>query len=334
MNCYLKRVNSRFSKSSILEVINGTYPARVAPEWKIFSILEAIMARRRMIDPGIWDGGQFSRLNFRQRVLYIGTISLADDEGIMRGNPPLVRSKIFAYDDIPVKTIEKDLLFLKEIGLIWFWKADDGNEYIQHPKWNDYQRIDKPYPSKYPNYSENRFGNHSNNHSKNGSKNGSNNHSENGSRPKYKYKRSLKRSLKEEEVKNKKRNTFVGEDGKTPSSPTAQEPIKQPPVSFNYGTFTFENITETMITKWAESFPAVDIHSEIKKIEAWLMSNPKRQIVDYRRFINNWMKKAQHYSDGRAGYKKSQTELRQDQTLQAGDEWLKQKGVDPYHGNA
>ena len=39
------------------------------------------MARRRMIDPNFWESEDVSRLSLFARLLFIGMISNADDEG-------------------------------------------------------------------------------------------------------------------------------------------------------------------------------------------------------------------------------------------------------------
>lgn len=107
------------------------------------------MARKRMIDPGLWDSRQFSQLNFMERVLYIGLISNADDEGRLEDRTALIRSKIFPDDDIPLSGIEGALEQLKEVGLIERYTAGEW-DIIQHPKWSKYQTINRPKPSKFP----------------------------------------------------------------------------------------------------------------------------------------------------------------------------------------
>jgi len=138
------------------------------------------MARRRMIDPGIWTSEHNLNLIFRQRLLFIGLISNADDAGRIKGNPNFVRAVVFPYDDIPKLATENDLQVLEKEGLIQRYNCEDV-DYIQLKKWDKYQRIDKPQPSKIPI------------HSRNGSMNGSWNDSKNDSR------------LKERKLKEKKR---------------------------------------------------------------------------------------------------------------------------------
>ena len=43
------------------------------------------MARKRMIDPNIWDSEDFSKLSILGRLLFIGMFSNADDEGRGKG---------------------------------------------------------------------------------------------------------------------------------------------------------------------------------------------------------------------------------------------------------
>lgn len=54
-------------------------------------------------------------------------------------------------------------------------------------------------------------------------------------------------------------------------------------------------ITEEQMTAWSEAFPAVEIDAELKKMAAWIVSNPmlapKNQIG---RFVNTWLTKVQN----------------------------------------
>ena len=52
-------------------------------------------------------------------------------------------------------------------------------------------------------------------------------------------------------------------------------------------------ITQSQIDMFSDAYPAVNIHAELKKMKAWLMSNKARQKKDVLRFINNWLSKTQ-----------------------------------------
>ena len=64
-------------------------------------------------------------------------------------------------------------------------------------------------------------------------------------------------------------------------------------ISFNFKSEEWEGIGEGDIIKWKEAFPACDIEQELKKMASWLIANPKQRKSNYRRFIHNWLTRAQ-----------------------------------------
>ena len=64
------------------------------------------MARKRMIDPSIWTSESFMSLRNRQRLLFIGLISHADDYGKLKADPKSLKAKIFAGDSISPSTVK------------------------------------------------------------------------------------------------------------------------------------------------------------------------------------------------------------------------------------
>jgi len=109
------------------------------------------VARRRMIDPRIWESEQFSKLSHFERLLYIGLISNADDEGRLRDHPSWIRSVVFPYDDVKIVDIESALSSLLRSNLIFRYQTPEWN-IIQHPKWEKYQTVNRPQDSKFPAY--------------------------------------------------------------------------------------------------------------------------------------------------------------------------------------
>ena len=109
------------------------------------------MARKRMISPEIWESDSFSSLSDFAKLVFIGLISNADDEGKGSAKPANVRSKLFPNDeDRRVTDIKKAL---SEIGCkmsITFYEVS-GNSYYILTKWSKWQKIDRPTPSKLPN---------------------------------------------------------------------------------------------------------------------------------------------------------------------------------------
>lgn len=107
------------------------------------------MPTRRMIDPAIWQSESMAGLTRDQRLLFIGLFSNADDQGRMRGNPNLIRSQVFPFDeDITTDDIRRDLQAIAKQDCIIIYEVE-GKELIQLAHWWDYQSPQWAYPSKY-----------------------------------------------------------------------------------------------------------------------------------------------------------------------------------------
>ena len=107
------------------------------------------MARKRMIEPDIWSDEGFVEMSDRARLLFIGLISQADDEGRGTGSAKSLKAKVFPSDDVTREGIEA----LKEEVQKWvsveFYEID-GKQYYQLERWKDHQSIDKKSPSHIP----------------------------------------------------------------------------------------------------------------------------------------------------------------------------------------
>jgi len=102
-----------------------------------------------MIDPKFFSSAKVGRLTNRQRVLLIGIISNADDEGRLVGEAAWVRSQVFPYDEVSLDDMADDLCKLQADGTIIQYEVD-GDCYIQLVNWGKYQYINRPKPSLLP----------------------------------------------------------------------------------------------------------------------------------------------------------------------------------------
>ena len=105
-----------------------------------------------MIDPEIWADEELGSVSVTARLLYVGLISLADDEGRLRGDSRFLCGHIFCYDDdIGNDGVEDLLNELDGVGLVECYELN-GKEYIAHPNWLRYQQISpsKKRPSDIP----------------------------------------------------------------------------------------------------------------------------------------------------------------------------------------
>lgn len=94
-----------------------------------------------MIHTSLWASEQVAKLSVGARLLYIGLITLGDDDGRLKGSPALLRSQLFPYDDqVKVSDVEKWLKEIEVQKLIIGYCVEEGCFYY-HPKWEMYQHI-------------------------------------------------------------------------------------------------------------------------------------------------------------------------------------------------
>ncbi len=67
---------------------------------------------------------------------------------------------------------------------------------------------------------------------------------------------------------------------------------KNDKIDFCWSNFKFGNLNGK-VEFFREKFPAVDITQELRKMEAWLMANPKNRKSNYEKFITNWLCRTQ-----------------------------------------
>ena len=108
------------------------------------------MARKRMIDPSFWrDEKLGEEFEFHERLMFIGLWTFADDSGIGRANPKLLKSDIFPYDEFSTDDIERMLAKMYQSNMITLYEAD-GQKYYKVNHFSDYQTINRPTESKLP----------------------------------------------------------------------------------------------------------------------------------------------------------------------------------------
>jgi hypothetical protein len=102
------------------------------------------MARIRTIKPEFWEDEKIAGLPIPCRLFFIGIWNFADDFGVVRGNPSILKAKIFPYDDLKVSEIEgwiKDLVHYRMIVPI----THNNESYYVIRTFQSHQMIDKRY---------------------------------------------------------------------------------------------------------------------------------------------------------------------------------------------
>jgi hypothetical protein len=108
------------------------------------------MARKRMIDPAIWEDEDLGAMSHGAFKLFVGLFSRADDYGRLSASPQALKRGVFGFDATTLDEIEN---FLGEIERACRHVAVyevDGRRYITLLKWGQYQNLHKPQPSQIP----------------------------------------------------------------------------------------------------------------------------------------------------------------------------------------
>ena len=109
------------------------------------------MARKRMINPEIWDDEDIGILSPGAFKLFIACISNADDYGKLEASPRYLRGLAFRYDDnITIQKIEEYLDELDKYLRSFLRYEVNGKSYIKLKNWNRWQTIRKPQDSMIP----------------------------------------------------------------------------------------------------------------------------------------------------------------------------------------
>lgn len=108
------------------------------------------MPRIRTLKPEIWSDEALGACPRDARLLFVGLITQADDEGRFRAAPALLRASIFPYDESLTRDrVQAWLDALAEAGLVILYTVK-GQRYGQFPAWTSHQKIDRPSESKLP----------------------------------------------------------------------------------------------------------------------------------------------------------------------------------------
>lgn len=107
------------------------------------------MARIRSIKPSIWSDQRFVELSLNARLLCLGMISNADDDGRLIASGVSLIGAVFPHDDLSPKTVEKWRDEIAETGLVTVYRQGKGT-YAAFPKWDRHQVIRKHLASTLP----------------------------------------------------------------------------------------------------------------------------------------------------------------------------------------
>jgi DNA replication protein DnaT len=107
------------------------------------------MARIRTIKPSFWGSQSTAGLSRDARLLAIGLISFADDDGRFLGSTAAINGFVFPNDDLPGAKVRKWLVEIQHTGLIHEYQSKSVT-YGCFPTWHDNQVINRYTPSILP----------------------------------------------------------------------------------------------------------------------------------------------------------------------------------------
>lgn len=107
------------------------------------------MARIRTIKPQFWGSASVAELSFDARLLLVGLISMADDDGRFIASHSAITGYVFPHDNVQPARLRRWLDEIAEAEIVHFYQVG-RIEYGSFPKYRKHQRISKPQASPLP----------------------------------------------------------------------------------------------------------------------------------------------------------------------------------------
>jgi hypothetical protein len=103
------------------------------------------VARIRTIKPDFWQHEELAALPALTRLLAIGLLNYADDEGYFRATPALIRAAIFPFEDS--LNVHGMLMELSSTGYLELFETSEGKQFGRITKFTTHQKVSHPQPS-------------------------------------------------------------------------------------------------------------------------------------------------------------------------------------------
>ncbi|MDR1943064.1 MAG: hypothetical protein LBQ04_03000 [Endomicrobium sp.] len=105
------------------------------------------MARNRMIKPEFWEDEKVGQLSPMARLVFIGSLNFADDEGFIRWNERYISASIFPYDKVSDKKIKLLMKELEYLSFIEVFETKNHSFIAKIINFKKHQKIQHPTPS-------------------------------------------------------------------------------------------------------------------------------------------------------------------------------------------
>jgi hypothetical protein len=107
------------------------------------------MARIRSIKPSFWGSPEAASMSRDARLLTLGLISHADDDGRFLGSTASINGAVFPNDDLSPNRVRSWLLEVVDTGMVHLYTSG-GVKYGCFPSWHRHQVINRYSPSVLP----------------------------------------------------------------------------------------------------------------------------------------------------------------------------------------
>lgn len=247
--------------------------------------------RIRTIKPEFWKHRRMSELPAETRLLAIGLLNYADDEGYFAAHPALIRGELMPYKE-KTSHIPKMLEELQSIGFLTLHQTPQGEEMGHITNFLNHQRINRPTKSKHT------FKTHAPLTESTLSPHGSLTH----------FSPTEREGNREQ---GKEGNGILSApDGAGPQGDgSADVPAEPVPAKKKKGGAAedeeggglhwsaetgWQGFDDVLWDELAKAYPACDIRRQFLAMEQWLKSNPaKAHKSNWRRFVTNWLQREQ-----------------------------------------
>lgn len=106
-------------------------------------------ARIRTIKPELWQDERIGDLSRDARLLFVGLVTMADDEGRLRALPAGILGHVFPYDQDAPKKLDGWLSEVEATGMIVGYQ-NGGRPYMAFRNWARHQKINRASDSVLP----------------------------------------------------------------------------------------------------------------------------------------------------------------------------------------
>ena len=232
------------------------------------------MARIRTIKPEFWEDEKMASLPFGCRLLFIGMWNQADDQGVVRANPKILKAKIFPYDEnLRTSEIARWLDTLQASRMLIPVSYQNESYYLIRT-FKTHQIIDKRYtrfivPQEVINKTLSSHSDH------------------------------IVNTLQEEERETEEEKEILSDESMAKNSPESPHQLtdfqkfhrwmaENAPYCANPRNFT-RQLTESQFLKLKEKYTGKQIADIIEQIEN--RKDLRKRYCDLYRTVNNWLKK-------------------------------------------